>query len=92
MAGYTNEQASIATDSHLRIHSSLDPALNDWSLSHDVYIPSLSAPGSSDDSTHGETTTADLALGGWGLSWCRERWWGNLIAAFAGTSPVVKVS
>jgi len=38
------------------------------------------------------TTTDELATGGWGLSWCKERWWGSVLAVFAGTSPVVKVS
>jgi nucleoporin SEH1 len=92
-----NNQASVSTDSHLRIHSSLDPNLNDWSLSNSVYIPSLVLAGSSDAAnaeavTISPTTTDELATGGWGLSWCKERWWGSVLAVFAGTSPVVKVS
>ncbi|EIW70255.1 hypothetical protein M231_02761 [Tremella mesenterica] len=82
--------ASIATDSYLRIHSSLDPSLNDWSLSHDIHIPSL-LPSSPEESQADGASTNELAFGGWGLSWCKERWWGNIIAVFAGTSPVVKI-
>lgn len=86
----------MSTDSHLRIHSSLDPNLNDWSLSNSVYIPSLVPAGSSDANPEATqvspTTTDELATGGWGLSWCKERWWGSVLAVFAGTSPVVKVS
>ena len=89
-------QASISTDSHLRIHSSLDPNLNDWSLSNSVYIPSLVPAGATDAqnaeaATVAPTTTDELATGGWGLSWCKERWWGSVLAVFAGTNPVVKV-
>lgn len=61
-----------------------------------MYIPSLVPAGSTDastDATHvSPTTTDELATGGWGLSWCKERWWGSVLAVFAGTSPVVKVS
>jgi len=74
----------------------LDPNLNDWSLSNSVYIPSLVPAGSTDASADATqvspTTTDELATGGWGLSWCKERWWGSVLAVFAGTSPVVKVS
>lgn len=79
------------------MHSSLDPNLNDWSLSNSVYIPSLVPAGASDAqnaeaATVAPTTTDELATGGWGLSWCKERWWGSVLAVFAGTNPVVKVS
>ncbi|KIR31168.1 nucleoporin SEH1 [Cryptococcus deuterogattii MMRL2647] len=122
--------ASIATDGYLRVHTSLDPSLNDWSEIVKVHVPSLPGPSSSrpggalgDDGTGGTpssttggiglagtlaiaTNTADgggssstshhpntseLATGGWGLSWCKERWWGPLIAVFAGTSPSIKL-
>ncbi|KIR96200.1 nucleoporin SEH1 [Cryptococcus deuterogattii 2001/935-1] len=121
--------ASIATDGYLRVHTSLDPSLNDWSEIVKVHVPSLPGPSSSrpggalgDDGTGGtpsSTTggiglagtlaiatntgdggssstshhpnTSELATGGWGLSWCKERWWGPLIAVFAGTSPSIKL-
>lgn len=89
--------ASISTDSHLRVHTSLDPDLNDWSLAHDVHIPSLHAPGAGDDAgasaqpTVDGATPAEAATGGWGLSWCREKWWGSVVAVFAGNSPVAKI-
>ena len=74
----------------------MDPNLNDWSLSNSVYIPSLvpavSTDASADATQVSPTTTDELATGGWGLSWCKERWWGSVLAVFAGTSPVVKVS
>ena len=85
-------QASIATDSHLRIHTSLDPDLNDWSSVHDVHVSSLPGPGDSEEQPPREPSNPDAqAKGGWGLSWCREKWWGSVIAVFAGTSPLVKV-
>ncbi|KDQ08765.1 hypothetical protein BOTBODRAFT_37624 [Botryobasidium botryosum FD-172 SS1] len=31
------------------------------------------------------------ANGGWCLSWCKEHWWGELIAVACGTSGVVKI-
>lgn len=120
--------ASIATDGYLRIHTSLDPSLNDWSEIVKVHVPSLPGPSSSgpggasgDDGTGGTPSsstggtglagtlalasntgdggssashhpnTSELATGGWGLSWCKERWWGPLIAVFAGTSPSIKL-
>jgi nucleoporin SEH1 len=90
--------ASIASDSHLRVHSSLDPDLSDWSLVHDIHIPSLPAPGASDDmatpplqSMLEGPSPAEAATGGWGLSWCKEKWWGSIVVAFAGNSPVAKV-
>ncbi|KAE8537589.1 hypothetical protein D1P53_006297 [Cryptococcus gattii VGV] len=121
--------ASIATDGYLRVHTSLDPSLNDWSEIVKVHVPSLPGPSSSrpggapgDDGTGGTPSsstggtglagtlalasntaadggsstshhpnTSELATGGWGLSWCKERWWGPLIAVFAGTSPSIKL-
>lgn len=32
------------------------------------------------------------AESGWCLSWCKEKWWGEIVAVSAGTNPVVKVS
>lgn len=32
------------------------------------------------------------ADGGWCISWCKDRYWGEIIAAGAGTSGVIKVS
>ncbi|OCF35347.1 hypothetical protein I316_02895 [Kwoniella heveanensis BCC8398] len=88
--------AAISTDSYLRVYSSADPSLSDWSLLQPIHIPSIPAPGSSvDDASSAEipipTSSTELATGGWGLSWCKERWWGSVIAAFAGTSPIVKI-
>ncbi|OWT41628.1 nucleoporin SEH1 [Cryptococcus neoformans Bt1] len=113
--------ASIATDGYLRVHTSLDPSLNDWSEIVKVHVPSLPGPSSapSDDATGATSSsaavagltgtlamastagdsggtghhqnTSELATGGWGLSWCKERWWGPLIAVFAGTSPSLKL-
>lgn len=114
--------ASIATDGYLRVHTSLDPSLNDWSEVVRIHVPSLPGPSSapSDDGGTGTASssaagtgltgtlamasaagdgggtshhphTSELATGGWGLSWCKERWWGPLIAVFAGTSPSLKL-
>nr|KIR44984.1 nucleoporin SEH1 [Cryptococcus bacillisporus CA1280] len=120
--------ASIATDGYLRVHTSLDPSLNDWSEIVKVHVPSLPGPSASgpggasgDDATGGTPSsstggtglagtlalasntgdggsstshhpnTSELATGGWGLSWCKERWWGPLIAVFAGTLPSIKL-
>lgn len=105
----------------MRVHTSLDPSLNDWSEIVKVHVPSLPGPSSapSDDATGATSSsaavagltgtlamastagdgggtghhqnTSELATGGWGLSWCKERWWGPLIAVFAGTSPSLKL-
>ena len=40
----------------------------------------------------GTTVVGARATRGWGLSWCREKWWGGVVAVIAGTSPAVKVS
>ncbi|BEI92844.1 uncharacterized protein CcaverHIS019_0504720 [Cutaneotrichosporon cavernicola] len=80
--------ASISTDSHLRVHTSLDPDLNDWSLAHDVHVPSLT---SEDVPETQGATPAETATGGWALSWCKEKWWGSVIAVFAGNSPVARI-
>ncbi|KAJ9112603.1 hypothetical protein QFC19_000623 [Naganishia cerealis] len=31
------------------------------------------------------------ALGGWCLSWCKERWWGQVMAATSGHSGIIKI-
>ncbi|GHJ86171.1 hypothetical protein NliqN6_2573 [Naganishia liquefaciens] len=31
------------------------------------------------------------ALGGWCLSWCKERWWGQVLAATSGHSGIIKL-
>jgi nucleoporin SEH1 len=90
--------ASIASDSHLRVHTSLDPDVSDWSLANDVYLPSLTPPGGHEGDVpppvplHAEAATpAEAATGGWGLSWCKEKWWGSVLVAFSGNSPVAKI-
>ncbi|KAK8870022.1 hypothetical protein IAR55_000592 [Kwoniella newhampshirensis] len=86
--------ASISTDSYLRIYTSLDPSLNDWSLVHSIHVPSLPLPGNSDEippPAESAASTSELASGGWGLSWCKEKWWGSVLATFSGTSPTLKL-
>lgn len=114
-------QATISTDSYLRIYTCLSPSLDDWQLTNTVSLPSLqsshnakSAP--TDDAPHpagptgvgaGLTLTGapsqssvnapnpgkgNEALGGWCLSWCKERWWGQILAATSGHSGIIKVS
>ncbi|WWC85221.1 uncharacterized protein L201_000080 [Kwoniella dendrophila CBS 6074] len=96
--------ATISTDSYLRIYSSADPSLSDWSLLQPIYIPTLPLPGTSDETpvdsssaniTNGSTSsninTNELAIGGWGLSWCKERWWGSILCCFSGISPIIKI-
>jgi nucleoporin SEH1 len=73
------------------VYTSLDPSLNDWTTAHDVYVPGLPAPGAADDgAANGEG--GDTTQGGWGLSWCKEKWWGSILAVFHGTNPSVKVN
>lgn len=31
------------------------------------------------------------AESGWCLSWCKDKWWGEIVAVSAGTTPSVKV-
>ncbi|XAO24238.1 hypothetical protein I312_103034 [Cryptococcus bacillisporus CA1280] len=64
--------ASIATDGYLRVHTSLDPSLNDWSEIVKVHVPSLPGPSASgpggasgDDATGG---TPSSSTGGTGLA------------------------
>jgi len=87
-------KASIATDGHVRVYTSLDPALSDWSTAHDVSLTSLPSPDPGDEPPPSEAQegTAELANGGWGLSWCKEKWWGSVLATFSGTNPTVKVN
>ncbi|WWC69711.1 uncharacterized protein I206_103654 [Kwoniella pini CBS 10737] len=84
--------ATISTDSYLRIYTSADPSLSDWTLLQPIYIPSLPQPGSTDETpVENSSSSNELANGGWGLSWCKERWWGSIIAAFSGISPIIKI-
>jgi hypothetical protein len=32
------------------------------------------------------------ALGGWTVSWCKEKWWGSILAVSSGHSGIIKVS
>jgi hypothetical protein len=32
------------------------------------------------------------ALGGWTVSWCKEKWWGSVLAVSSGHSGIIKVS
>ncbi|WWD01692.1 hypothetical protein V866_008638 [Kwoniella sp. B9012] len=92
-AGSEPRVATISTDSYLRIYSSADPSLSDWSLLQPIHIPTLPPPGSSsnEEPPVDGGSTNELAQGGWGLSWCKERWWGSIIAVFSGISPIVKI-
>ncbi|ORX39643.1 WD40-repeat-containing domain protein [Kockovaella imperatae] len=84
--------AAISTDSRLRVYTSLDPSLNDWSTAHDIHLPSLASPYAGQEETRiNENATVEISTGGWGLSWCKEKFWGSLLAAFSGTSPTVKI-
>ena len=91
-------QASISTDSHLRLYTSLDPSLSDWSTQSVTHIPSLACQSSTlpaneaDDAAAGGAVGGNEAVGGWGLSFCRERWWGAVVAVCTGQSAGVKVS
>ncbi|WRT66876.1 uncharacterized protein IL334_003839 [Kwoniella shivajii] len=93
-AGSEPRVATISTDSYLRIYSSADPSLSDWSLHQPIHIPTLPTPGSTDEPTvdgPSNTSSGELANGGWGISWCKERWWGSIIASFSGLSPIIKI-
>lgn len=75
----------------MRIYTSLDPSLNDWTTAHDIYVPALPAPGSTEEGVGAQEGNAEQVHGSWGLSWCREKWWGSVLAVFTGTNPTVKV-
>jgi nucleoporin SEH1 len=133
-------QATISTDSYVRIYTCLSPTLSDWQLTTTVSLPSLqyspvaksntnagstagnddvsqshqastsggasgltltNALGQSSSSTSGTSSNSanapnpgkgNEALGGWCLSWCKERWWGQVMAATSGHSGIIKVS
>lgn len=91
-------QASISTDSHLRLYTSLDPSLSDWSTQSVTHIPSLACQVSTtpasetEDAAGGSAVGGNEAIGGWALSFCKERWWGAVVAVCTGQSAGVKVS
>jgi len=66
--------------------------LNDWTSAHDIHVPSLPAPGSTEESAAGQDGPGEQVHGAWGLSWCREKWWGSVLAVFTGTNPTLRVS
>lgn len=108
-------QATVSTDSYLRVYTCLSPSLDDWQLSSTVSLPSLQLAAKADDapllglagtaagpSVVGAASTGSAssapnpgkgneALGGWCLSWCKERWWGQVVAATSGHSGIIKV-
>jgi hypothetical protein len=51
----TRAQAALSTDSHLRIYTSLDPSLNDWTTAHDISVPALPSPISNEEGPNGAT-------------------------------------
>ncbi|CCM04009.1 uncharacterized protein FIBRA_06166 [Fibroporia radiculosa] len=87
--------ATIASDNHLRIYECLEqPSLNTWQLSEEVDV--LSLPSSSGKRSNVPTVTLATptqpgADGGWCLSWCKDRYWGEIIAAGCGINGIVKV-
>lgn len=113
-------QASISTDSHLRIYTSLQPTPTDWQLTSSVSLPTLTLPsGSGSTQPHANLPAEDYpnslttsgtpvnnampqqgltpgkgneAMGGWSLSWCKEKWWGQVLAVTSGHSGIVKVN
>ncbi|WVN88968.1 uncharacterized protein L203_104183 [Cryptococcus depauperatus CBS 7841] len=92
--GYGVRVGFIATDGYLRVCTSLDPSLSDWSEIHSIHIPSYFPLTPEADNVlpfNDPAGSGEQALGGWALSWCKERWWGSLVAACAGTSPITKI-
>jgi nucleoporin SEH1 len=60
----------------------------------------LNAPGSSlagsstgsGNSFDGRKTGTVESDGGWSLSWCKESWWGEILAVSSGSSGIIRVS
>ncbi|KAJ3805643.1 WD40 repeat-like protein [Lentinula aff. lateritia] len=71
--------AAVATDGWLRVYECLDlAALDVWALADAVQVAREELVGKEVDA-------------GCALSWCKERYWGQLVAAVAGATDVVKV-
>ncbi|ETW75791.1 hypothetical protein HETIRDRAFT_66253 [Heterobasidion irregulare TC 32-1] len=69
--------STISSDNHIRVYECLEaPSLTNWQLIEEVDV--LSIP----------SIEAD---GGWSISWCKERYWGEIIATSCGTNGIVKV-
>ncbi|KAH9923304.1 WD40 repeat-like protein [Amylocystis lapponica] len=77
--------AMISSDNYLRVYECLEqPSLTTWQLAEEVDILSLPATSPLSGSL---SQTAD---GGWCISWCKDRYWGEVIATGCGISGVVK--
>jgi nucleoporin SEH1 len=53
-------QATISTDGHLRIYTSLSPTLSDWQLTTSVHVPTL---GLGDPATAAQQSTSTWSIG-----------------------------
>ncbi|KNZ74283.1 Nucleoporin SEH1 [Termitomyces sp. J132] len=74
--------ATIASDNSLRIYECIEqPSISTWQLSEELDVQNLSSSGSPSLHTHG----------GWCISWCKDRYWGELIATASGIDGVVKI-
>jgi hypothetical protein len=124
------QQATIATDNHLRIYECLEqPSLTTWQISEEVNVQNLQSVPSPSLVSHSQTvalttptqTNATLdatsvslvsqalqqglqqspqnragmgnreADGGWCVSWCKDKYWGEIIAVGCGISGTIKV-
>ncbi|KAJ4473747.1 WD40 repeat-like protein [Lentinula aciculospora] len=89
--------AVVSTDGYLRVYDCLDQTrLDAWALAEQV---DLSPPIRVEEqaATQGVSTPEIPTVvnreadSGWSLSWCKDRYWGQLVACVAGPTGVVKI-
>ena len=95
--GYLSRSHTIALATPTQNHTTLDAASASL-VSHALQQGLLQQqqqqqqqqgpPGSTNAQSRSGNREAD---GGWCISWCKERYWGELIAAGCGTNGLVKV-
>ncbi|TRM59024.1 WD40-repeat-containing domain protein [Schizophyllum amplum] len=92
--------ATVSSDNRLRVYECLEqPALTTWQICDDI---DASAPAplvtqalntaSMQQSQKAPGLSNTEADGGWSISWCKDRYWGEVLAVAAGTSSVVRVT
>ncbi|KAJ3871306.1 WD40 repeat-like protein [Lentinula edodes] len=80
-AAFGLKVATVAADGWVRVYECLDLGkLDVWALADAVEVAREEQPGGGKE-----------VEGGWGVSWCKERYWGQVVAAVAGASDVVKI-
>ncbi|KAG8905412.1 hypothetical protein FRC01_008359 [Tulasnella sp. 417] len=74
---------------------SLGPQMHPSSSVTGIVLPAPGGPSPAANPSNVQMTRPGIgareADGGWCLSWCKEKWWGELIAVGSGTTGVLKI-